>query len=182
LYEFTPLMRRPPVARLSNYTGFFRPNSSYQRHLEDYCSLTRTAPTTYLAGTALALSALGVFCCEELMKLRIMQLGLGLILLLGVSTAVIRTASAQDTTADESKRKVRVKVAPDYPPLAKQLNVTGKVKIEATIAADGHVSGTKVVGGSPLLINASLDALKKWRFEPAPKETTEVIEFEFNGQ
>jgi len=116
------------------------------------------------------------------MKLRIMRLGLGLILLLGVSTAVIRTASAQDTAADESKRKVRVKVAPDYPPLAKQLNVTGKVKIEATIAPDGHVSSTKVVGGSPLLINASLDALKKWRFEPAPKETTEVIEFEFNGQ
>lgn len=116
------------------------------------------------------------------MKLRIMQFGLGLILLLGVSTAVIRPASAQDTAADESKRKVRVKVAPDYPPLARQMNVTGKVKIAATIAADGHVSGTKVVGGSPLLVNASLDALKKWRFEPAPKETTEVIEFEFNGQ
>jgi TonB family protein len=66
--------------------------------------------------------------------------------------------------------------------LAKQMHVTGKVKIEATIAADGHVISTRVVGGSPLLVNAALDALKKWRFEPASKDTTEVVEFEFNGQ
>ena len=59
---------------------------------------------------------------------------------------------------------------PEYPALAKQMNVTGKVKIEATVAADGHVAGTRVVGGSPLLVNAALDALKKWRFEPARKK------------
>jgi TonB family protein len=93
-----------------------------------------------------------------------------------------RKASPQETSADASKRKVRTKIAPEYPPLARQMNVTGKVKIEATIAADGHVSNTKVVGGSPLLVNASIDALKKWRFEPAAKESTEVIEFEFDGQ
>jgi TonB family protein len=116
------------------------------------------------------------------MKLRVMYLGLGLVLLLGVSAAVPRKASPQEASSDAAKRKVRTKVAPDYPPLARQMNVTGKVKIEATIAADGHVSNTKVVGGSPLLVNASLDALKKWRFEPSAKETIEVIEFEFNGQ
>jgi TonB family protein len=83
---------------------------------------------------------------------------------------------------DAGKRKVRSKVTPEYPDLAKQMSVTGKVKIETTIAADGHVAGTKVVGGSPLLVNASLEALKKWRFEAGPKETTETIEFEFNEQ
>ena len=77
---------------------------------------------------------------------------------------------------------MRTKVAPEYPPLAKQMNVTGKVKIETTIAADGHVLNTKVIGGSPLLVNAALDAVKRWRFEPGPRDTTEVIEFEFSGQ
>jgi len=107
--------------------------------------------------------------------------GLGLALILGGSTVPPKKASAQDSS-DEAKRKVRTKIVPDYPALAKQMNVTGKVKIEATIAADGHVISTRVVGGSPLLVNAALDALKKWRFEPAAKDTTEVVEFEFNGQ
>ena len=87
---------------------------------------------------------------------------------------------AQETATDAAKRKVKSRVVPDFPVLAKQMNVTGKVKIEATISADGHVTSTKVVGGSPLLVGAALDAVKKWRFEAAPKESTEIIEFNFN--
>ena len=77
---------------------------------------------------------------------------------------------------------VRTRVTPEYPALAKQMNVTGKVKLEATVAVDGHVVSTRVVGGSPLLVNSAIEALKKWRFEPAAKETTEVVEFTFSGQ
>ena len=91
-------------------------------------------------------------------------------------------ASAQDNASEAGKRKVRTRVTPEYPALAKQMNVTGKVKIEATVAADGHVATTRVVGGSPLLVNAALEALRKWHFEPAAKETTEVVEFAFSGQ
>jgi TonB family protein len=116
------------------------------------------------------------------MKLRVWIVGLGLALVLGGSALLPPKGKAQDSTADASKRKVRSKVAPEYPALAKQMNVTGKVKIETTIAADGHVLNTKVIGGSPLLVAAALDAVKKWRFEPGPKDSTEVIEFEFSGQ
>ena len=107
----------------------------------------------------------------------------GLVLVAGLSGIAVVTPKvlAQDATTDAAKRKVRVKVTPEYPDLARQMNVTGKVKIEAKIAPDGHVEDTRVVGGSPLLVNAALDALKKWRFEAAPKETTEVVEFTFNG-
>lgn len=104
---------------------------------------------------------------------------IGLGLLLGGSAVLSLKASAQDA---EAKRKIRTRVTPEYPALAKQMNVTGRVKIEATVAADGHVVSTKVLGGSPLLVNAALDALKKWHFEPGPKETTEIVEFEFNPQ
>lgn len=117
------------------------------------------------------------------MRPKVWLAGIGMALLLGGSAAVLMPkASAQESSTEANKRKVRSKVVPDYPPLAKQMNVTGKVKIETTIAADGHVVNTKVIGGSPLLVNAALDALKKWRFEPAAKDTTETIEFEFAGQ
>jgi TonB family protein len=89
-------------------------------------------------------------------------------------------AYAQDAATDAGKRKVRIKIEPAYPATAKQMNITGRVKIEATIAADGHVVSTRVVGGSPFLVNAALGALKQWRFEPAAKESTETFEFNFN--
>lgn len=116
------------------------------------------------------------------MRLKTAVLGLGLVAMLGGMAVVAPKVSAQDATSDAARRKVRVRVTPEYPDLARQMNVTGKVKIEATIAPDGHVTNTRVIGGSPLLVNAAMDALKKWRFEPGPKETTEVVEFTFNGQ
>ncbi len=116
------------------------------------------------------------------MKNRVIIASIGLALLLGGSAVLPLKASAQDAATEAAKRKVRTRVTPEYPALAKQMNVTGKVKIEATVAADGHVVNTRVVGGSPLLVNAALDALKKWHFEPGPKETTEIVEFAFSGQ
>lgn len=107
---------------------------------------------------------------------------LGLAMLLAGALASPGKSYAQDASSESAKRKVKTKVLPDFPPLARQMKVTGKVKIETTIAADGHVSNTKVLGGSPLLVNAALDAVKKWRFEPAARESTETIEFDFTGQ
>jgi TonB family protein len=60
------------------------------------------------------------------------------------------------------------------------MNVTGKVKIEVVIAPDGRVKSTRVVGGHPLLVQACQDAVKEWKFVPAPEETTQVVEFEFH--
>jgi TonB family protein len=114
------------------------------------------------------------------LKFRIV--GLGLVLLFGGSAIAPPRATAQNSSLEAGKRKVRTHVAPDYPTLARRMNVTGRVKIEATVSTDGRVINTKVVGGSPLLVNAALDALKKWRFEPAAKESTELVEFDFTGQ
>ncbi|MGA7839917.1 MAG: energy transducer TonB [Candidatus Acidiferrales bacterium] len=106
-------------------------------------------------------------------------LGFGLALILGGSLAAAPRASAQENSQDSARRKVRTKTLPEYPTLAKQLNVAGKVKIEATISADGKVTNTKVIGGSPLLVGAATDALKKWRYEPSARESVEVVEFDF---
>jgi TonB family protein len=116
------------------------------------------------------------------MKRRLAILGLSLGLTLGASLVLPHRAAAQDASADAGKRKVHSKVDPQYPELAKRMNLTGTVKIEATISADGHVTNTRVVGGSPVLVGAATDALKKWRFEPAAKDSVEVIQFDFTGQ
>lgn len=87
--------------------------------------------------------------------------------------------SAGITSTDSGKRKVKMRVSAGYPILARQMGVTGKVKVEVTITADGKVSNAKVVGGSPVLVSSALEAVRKWKFEPGPKDTTEIIEFEF---
>ncbi len=114
------------------------------------------------------------------MRHRLAFAGLALALLLGSSAGLAPKSSAQDVSSDGAKRKVRTKIEPAYPAVAKQMNITGRVKIEATISADGHVVSTRVVGGSPILVNAGLDALKQWRFEPASSESTETFIFEFD--
>jgi TonB family protein len=116
------------------------------------------------------------------MKRKSQLLAFGLALVLGATAPVTLKVAAQENSTDTAKRKVRTRVAPDYPTLARQLNVTGKVKIEATIAADGHVTATRTVGGSPLLVTPATEALKKWRFEAGPKESTEIVEFDFSAQ
>lgn len=114
------------------------------------------------------------------MKLKVQSIGMVAALFLFASAAHVPKVGAQETSTDAAKRKVKTRIVPDFPVLAKQMNVTGKVKIEATISADGHVTSTKVVGGSPLLVGAAVEALKKWRFEAAPKESSEIVEFNFN--
>jgi TonB family protein len=89
--------------------------------------------------------------------------------------------SAQTGNTDESKRKVRTKVAPTYPELAKRMSVGGKVKIEVVITPDGRVRSTKVVGGHPLLVQACQDAVKEWKFLPGPEESTQIVEFTFSS-
>jgi TonB family protein len=91
------------------------------------------------------------------------------------------SGSAQTGSTDESKRKVKAKTAPVYPELAKRMNVSGKVKIEVVITPDGHVKTTRVIGGHPLLVQACQDAVKEWKFVPAPEETTQIVEFDFHA-
>ncbi len=99
-----------------------------------------------------------------------------------VTVAMLSSAAvAQTPTTDEGKRKVKVKISPSYPDIAKRMSVTGKVKIEVIITPDGRVRSTRVIGGHPLLVQACEDAVKEWKFFPGPEETTQVVEFDFHG-
>jgi TonB family protein len=70
-----------------------------------------------------------------------------------------RLAGAQDT--DPPARKVVSKVNPVYPEIARKLQLSGTVKMDVIIAANGTVKKAKVLGGSPLLAEAAERALQK---------------------
>ena len=55
---------------------------------------------------------------------------------------------------------------PVYPPLARQARIQGTVRLEADISKDGTIENLKVISGHPLLIQAALDAVKQWRYQP----------------
>jgi TonB family protein len=82
----------------------------------------------------------------------------------------------------ELVRRAKSKVQPVYPELARKMNITGSVKVEVVVAPNGTVKEAKVVGGHPVLANAALDAVKKWRFEPAAAESSGVVDFKFEPQ
>lgn len=92
----------------------------------------------------------------------------------------IATASHAITTPDEGTRQLKVKVAPEYPELAKRMNMKGSVRLELLIAADGRVKDTKVLGGNPVLVQAAEDAARKWRYAPADAESKIIVKFDFD--
>lgn len=91
-------------------------------------------------------------------------------------------AASQQWTTEEGKRKVKTRVTPQFSDLARKMNLSGKVRIEVVIAPDGRVKSSKPIGGHPVLVQSCLEAVKDWKFEAAPEETTQVVEFDFKAQ
>jgi TonB family protein len=67
--------------------------------------------------------------------------------------------------SSEGNRKIVNRVTPIYPELAKKMQIAGTVKVEATVAPNGKVKSTKVIGGSPVLTKAAIEAWK-WARRP----------------
>jgi len=81
---------------------------------------------------------------------------------------------------EELNRRTKSKVTPMYPELARRMKIAGVVKILVTVSPNGSIKDAKLMGGHPVLANAALEAVKKWRFEAGPQETTGVVEFRFD--
>ena len=96
---------------------------------------------------------------------------------LGAGVSGVRGQDSQN----EVLRRAKTRVEPVYPELARRMNIKGSVKVEVVVAPNGTVKDAKVVGGHPVLASAALDAVKKWRFEPAATESTGMVDFKFEG-
>lgn len=106
------------------------------------------------------------------------------LMLCGLLAAVAGLAVLNPVSAfgQDEGRKVKSSVPPVYPELAKKMGVSGTVKVEVTIAPNGVVKATRVIGGHPMLVDSAVDAAKRRKYEAGPEETTQVVEFKFTPQ
>jgi TonB family protein len=104
---------------------------------------------------------------------------LAIILLVTAGTVIVVNPARAVGEDTEISRKVKSKVSPAYPDIARRMNISGTVKLVVVVTPNGVVKSTKVLGGHPLLVSAAEDAVKKWKFEAAPGEDSGVVEFTF---
>jgi protein TonB len=109
------------------------------------------------------------------MKCRIASFSLILLLLPALAPSL---APAQE--ASEAVRKVITKVAPQYPPLARSMNISGTVRVEIVVAPNGSAKSVEVKGGHPVLADSAQNAVRQWKWVPATHETHESVELRFN--
>lgn len=58
-------------------------------------------------------------------------------------------------------------VPPTYPAIARTQHISGDVRVDALIGANGRVSSMKIVSGPTILHQAAMDALRQWKYQPA---------------
>ena len=58
------------------------------------------------------------------------------------------------------------RVQPVYPEEASKEKISGTVKLHVVIAKDGKIQQIQVVSGHPLLVQAAIDAVKQWQYQP----------------
>jgi TonB family protein len=85
-------------------------------------------------------------------------------------------------TPVEGQRRLERSAPPQYPEIAERMKLTGTVQLQAVVNRDGTVKEVRVLGGHPLLASAVANAVMQWKYQPGPKETTEIVKFSFGPQ
>ena len=99
-----------------------------------------------------------------------------IVVLLSVVPSV---AQVQEQSSKE--RKLITRVEPEYPETLKRLYIGGVVRVEVEIEPSGMVKSTKLLGGSPILGQSTMKAIKQWRYAPAASEETLTVKIEFDS-
>ena len=97
-------------------------------------------------------------------------------LLLAGLLAISAVTSGQET------RRLRSGNPPEYPELAKRLNIRGIARVQASVAPDGAVHEVRELGGHPLLVDALARAVKKWKYEAADRTSNIEVKFVFPSE
>lgn len=97
-----------------------------------------------------------------------------------VSFTVLSASIAPPAYAQKNQeRKIVYQVEPEYPPDLKHAGIGGYVRLEATISSNGSVESANVTGGNPILAEAAVKAVKKWKYEPLAYQTKAKLIFHF---
>jgi len=116
-----------------------------------------------------------------------------LLVLVGFLGLLVSAQAQTDTTAKPKKLRVSSGVAeglkthtvnPKYPREARDKGIQGDVILQATIDTKGNITNLNAVKGDPILAEASIEAVKQWKYkpyllngEPVEVETTIRIQF-----
>jgi TonB family protein len=90
-----------------------------------------------------------------------------------------QSSQSQASPSPSSSRKAKLSTAPEYPELARKMNIQGVARVLLTVSPDGKVGNVKELGGNPILVAALIDAVKKWKYEPADHESAVEVRYEF---
>jgi len=98
-----------------------------------------------------------------------------------LAAVVLCLAPIHSQTQDaETRRRIVDRVAPAYPAIARRMALEGVVKLDTLVAPDGTVKTVEIKGGHPVLAEAALNAVRRWRWEPSTHESHEVVEVRFS--
>jgi protein TonB len=80
---------------------------------------------------------------------------------------------------------LRHKVDPEYPWEARQRHITGDVLLWIVIDKSGNVASIRVEKGRPILVDAAVEAVKRWKYRPyvlngEPVEAESEIKIKFH--
>jgi TonB family protein len=154
-------------------------------HSRDIARFDKSDETKEDSGRSIALNVARVIAGGAVSLKTIRKWSAGVLFgALALSSAVLVLQPGSAFAQEVLLRKVKTRIPPDYPELAKRMSLAGTVKLEVVVASNGSLKNAKVLGGHPVLATAALDAIKRWKFEPANAESTGTIEFRFapNGQ
>jgi TonB family protein len=115
------------------------------------------------------------------------------LLLLVVLTclATSQEASPQGVPVSQSvmASQIIAKVAPVYPPLARQAHIQGAVVMKVRISKSGDVENLQLYSGHPMLAPAAIEAVKQWKYkpylingDPVEVETRVTVNFTLSGK
>ena len=96
-----------------------------------------------------------------------------------VALSLLLAASAMSHA--EEHRRVKSDPPPEYPELARKMHIQGVARVELTVLPDGSVGKVKELGGNPVLLDALVRAVRKWRYESADRESVVEVQFEFKA-
>ena len=80
--------------------------------------------------------------------------------------SLVRPKGRTRVGGDVQAAKLIFAPKPEYPPMARLVRIQGTVRLEAVISADGRIQNLQVLSGHPLLVNAALQAVAQWRYQP----------------
>lgn len=100
------------------------------------------------------------------------------------ATITVTSGSPVRVTSTVLQGKAIERRVPVYPELVRRIHLQGDVAVEVIISPEGRVESARAISGHPMLVAASVEAARGWRFGPTmlngvPVRVTGVITFVF---